>query len=412
MSINEAFNVLDKLRTFGNKRNDKEELLRQNAENKDLQELMVLTYDWSRTYGITVDDFNEKFNPEESPKDLNWRLFKTILDAYMRRESTGNAAKETWATFIARCNPREKYWYTKVLNRDLRLNMGETIVSKVWPDLLQPFACALADTYDVDKHDLEGEWIAQVKLDGIRMVVGLGTAYTRTGKIIESVGHILDELKGREGYVFDGELMGNSNFDSDSGKARKKGSGPDTSLTYNIFDVIKIDEWNNKETAPLSERMNLLEEFRLVDFCDTEYVKVVPWVNIPNNPSFQDLVKLRDDFIKEGYEGVMFKNMAAPYRFKRSSDLLKFKSMLDADGVVVGTVEGKGKLKGKLGKLIVEFDGVITGVGSGFKEHEREALWAIRDELPGRWVEAFFQGKSKTGALRFPIFHRWRPDKE
>ena len=67
--------------------------------------------------------------------------------------------------------------------------------------------CSLAKPYDPEKHEIRGAWTVEPKLDGLRMVVVNGQAYTRNGRTIDSVGHILAELEPfKDEYVFDGEV--------------------------------------------------------------------------------------------------------------------------------------------------------------------------------------------------------------
>ena len=51
-------------------------------------------------------------------------------------------------------------------------------------------------------------------------------------------------------------------------------------------------------------------------------------------------------------------------------------------------------------------------VGSGFTDIEREELWNRQSELTGRMIEVKYQEKTQDGSLRFPVFMRFRPDKE
>jgi DNA ligase-1 len=115
------------------------------------------------------------------------------------------------------------------------------------------------------------------------------------------------------------------------------------------------------------------------------------------------------NYAKEnGWEGCMV-NIDAPYECKRTSNLLKLKEMQSNDLIVVSVEEGEGKYKGMMGKCVVEYKGGEVGVGSGWKDDERQYYWENPDELIGRVVEVqFFEqsidSKTKQVSLRFPIF--------
>ena len=69
-------------------------------------------------------------------------------------------------------------------------------------------------------------------------------------------------------------------------------------------------------------------------------------------------------------EGIMIRNPVAIYRKERVWTLLKYKHTYRGEGVITGIVEGKGKLEGVMGSVIV--DGRI-GV-SGFTMEERRTV--------------------------------------
>ena len=102
----------------------------------------------------------------------------------------------------------------------------------------------------------------------------------------------------------------------------------------------------------------------------------------------------------------------APYEFKRTSNLLKVKEMLECDLVITGFEEGQGKYKGKLGRLNVDYKGNALGVGSGFSDEQRAWFWDNQSNLIGRvaTVEYFEESHNEEGklSLRFAIFKELR----
>ena len=370
------------------------------------------------TFRVTVDEdeaygswLNETVTHSSSIQF--WISLEALCQNLSTRELTGNAALTAMKDLLDSAPSQDHLrWACRVINKDLRCNFGVSTVEKVFPGLIEPFACMLAHPYDPDKHSLGGSWIAQAKLDGLRMVVVDGVAYTRTGKILESVGHILDQLSCCPDVVFDGEVMGEGGFDAASGKTRKKGNGPDTSLVYHVFDAIPIEQWRAKKTQDLEDRADLLLDC-FCNYLDKQpNLRFLPWRHLPDNPTFETIASLRDGFIADGYEGVMLKNLAAPYCFKRTNDLLKYKFMYDADVKIVECLPGKGKHKGKLGAWMVDNNGVQSKVGSGFSDAQRAEFWDNRDAMIGATVEVAYQGLTEDGKFRFPIFIRTRPDKD
>lgn len=69
----------------------------------------------------------------------------------------------------------------------------------------------------------------------------------------------------------------------------------------------------------------------------------------------------------------------------------------------------KGKYVDMLGKVNVEFNGNVVGVGSGFTDEQRIKYWEDRDYLVNKIIEVKYKEVStdkETGlqSLQFPIF--------
>ncbi len=375
------------------------------------------------TFGVTVDtdEMVERWEPDTyllgrdsmAPQSRGewWDAFDVMLGQFSRRELTGNAALQKMEAVLMHAITKDDVlWACRVINKDLRCGVQVSTANKCFPGLIDPFEVMLAREYDPDKHDVGG-MIVEPKLDGLRMVVIGGQAFTRNGRTIETVGHILAELAQFPNLVFDGEVMGDTDFDADSGRTRRKSTGTDEGLRYNVFDVIAIGDWKLKTSYPLRDRKANMED--LFRTADLKFTKMVSWEELPAATTLQELQdRFRDRFVAQGYEGCMLKDPESGYVFGRSDALLKFKPFLDADGAIVEFQEGKGRHKGRLGAIFVEIDGVVTRVGSGFSDKQRDLIWGSRDTHLGRTVEVKYQNKTPDGKLRFPVFVRFRGDKD
>ena len=111
-----------------------------------------------------------------------------------------------------------------------------------------------------------------------------------------------------------------------------------------------------------------------------------------------ELAKIED----LGGEGLMLRKPESAYVAGRSSTLLKVKSFLDAEAVVVGHEPGKGKLAGKLGAVVAKLpNGKRFSIGTGFSDKERH------DPPPlGATVMFRYQELSDKGIPRFPTYVR------
>ena len=118
-----------------------------------------------------------------------------------------------------------------------------------------------------------------------------------------------------------------------------------------------------------------------------------------------------------GYEGIMIKDLDAPYECKRSTSWLKLKPFIEVTLKVVAVEEGTGRNEGRLGAVILEGEddgyNYSLNCGSGLSDSQRDKFWTERDTLIGQLVEIRADARTKsqdsdTYSLRFPRFKTFR----
>lgn len=93
--------------------------------------------------------------------------------------------------------------------------------------------------------------------------------------------------------------------------------------------------------------------------------------------------------VGNGYEGLVLET---------EFGLLKYKPFYDEEFEITGFVEGKGKLKNKMGKFICgDFEAPPVGSHAYL-----EQLWKDRESLIGKQLTVQYQNKTKRGVPRFP----------
>jgi ATP-dependent DNA ligase len=110
------------------------------------------------------------------------------------------------------------------------------------------------------------------------------------------------------------------------------------SIHYNIFDCYFI----TKPNKPFEERYHFLEQL-LGEPQST--LQLVPVFTVDRE---DQLMPLHNQFVEEGFEGLMVRNKRSQYKLKdRSNDLLKYKNFLDSEFDIAGaTTPSNGKEEG------------------------------------------------------------------
>lgn len=410
--------LLEKIEKTGGKL-AKEELLK--GADGDLRLFLEQALDPDITYGITVDEddiWNHAPNTNANDKAF-WKQLKEFLNNTARRTLTGNAAQSSMKILFA-SSPSHLHskWAARFINKNLRAGFDISTYNKAFgAGTVEKFSIQLADTYEGE--ELEGVYYIQPKLDGNRVVFIDGKAMSRNGKEYPNCEHVIEELTKKDPdffdkWVLDGEMMGDLGFDKSSGALRRinEKNREKATFTYWAFDIIAKSEWSRRKTRPLKTRLQDLEDVIGEKF---KTIKVVPTA-VSNNPGHALLMEFCDDYVKEGFEGAMVKDAESPYVFKRGKNLLKVKKFFDADLIVDGFYEGKGKHKGRLGGILVvgqiDKKDVSSKVGSGFDDALRDEIWKNQKKWLGAVVQIQYQDFTKDGSLRFPVFVMRRKDKE
>ncbi|MEK6833262.1 MAG: RNA ligase family protein [Nanoarchaeota archaeon] len=360
------------------------------------------------TFGIQPAEIPEPNKENDQWLSDNFEQVKNLLTKLEKRELTGNNARNSVSELM---NTPAATILSRILAKDLRCGIQSKTVNSVIKDLIPSFSCALAvDATEKIKYPVWGE----PKLDGVRTLAvkdnfGTVTLFSRNGKEYDNFPNIKSMIERAtiNGVVLDGEVAGKT-FDSVMNVAhRKSGSSKtDNDLMYNIFDIILYDDFQSgKSTTKQMERRALLT----LNLFESQYIKIVEGKMLNNETEMMEYFR---ECKNRGYEGLVVKDTNAPYSFKRSDVWIKVKEMISVDGKVINIVEGKGKYSGTLGAIEVDIDNIKLSVGSGFTDDNRKEIWNNKNNLIGKMVEIQAQEKTKDGSYRFPVFLRWREDKD
>ncbi|OEY65820.1 DNA ligase [Marinobacter sp. X15-166B] len=250
----------------------------------------------------------------------------------------------------------------------------------------------LAKVY-AEQTSLDGYWISE-KLDGVR-------AYWDGKRLWSRQGHIYAAppwfTAGFPREPLDGELwMGRGTFARLSAAVRRY--RPDETewrqIRYQVFDL-------PHSGLPFSARLQRLRQ--LVGDSPSRFIGLVEQTPATNHA---ELMERLDKVLAKGGEGLMLHHGDSLYRAGRSDRLLKVKRYQDAEAVVVGHTEGKGKYAGMLGALVVQLpDRRRLRIGTGFSDAQRRSPPAIGATITYQYI-----GLTASGLPRFASFLRVRND--
>jgi DNA ligase-1 len=224
------------------------------------------------------------------------------------------------------------------------------------------------------------------------------TTTSRTGTIFTGLDHITKEYAEFEDVVVDGELYSSTLTFEQISSVVRKGDVNDPrmqSIFFFAFDLINNDPYHTRV-------VNL--EYLVMGF---NHTKVVPWFIIKSEDEIQPK---HIEFIEQGYEGTMIRNLHSLYqKNKRSYDLLKKKDFLDNEFEVIGYKAGKGKFENVPTFLLRcdggEFEAVPKGDQSLREDYLRDA-----ESYIGTLATVRFFEYTADGIPRFPVLVAFRPD--
>lgn len=220
--------------------------------------------------------------------------------------------------------------------------------------------------------------------------------------------------------VVDGEICivdknGNEKFSGIMSEIRKKDH---TILRprYKIFDIINKNDFDRgKSLENFSSRKAKLDLLKIkINELGLETLDIVEQIPIT---SVEHLTEMTDEAVAKGWEGLILRK-DAPYKGKRSNDLLKVKEVYDAEFTVKKVEMGPIRIINKetgleeeiemLTNVFIEYKGCEVSVGSGFTFEERKKFYEDPSLILNKVITVLYTAESENQdggySLRFPRF--------
>ena len=366
---------------------------------------------------------------------LAWPVFKELARKLINRSLTGHAARD--AIILCKDTATVEQWnmfYRRILIKDLRCGVSEKTVNKIakkFPQYAVPtFTCALAHDSANHEKKMIGKKQIEVKLDGVRVLAvckgGKVELFSRNGKQFHNFEHIVKEIEAvlaekpaPYDCVLDGEVM-SADFQDLMKQVHRKDGKQATDSVLHLFDFIPLADFlKGSWDKPQTYRSNLVKYWVLENESILKHVQACEWeeVDLSTDEGQERFVELNKTAVDGGYEGVMIKDVDAPYECKRTHSWLKAKPFIEITLTVVDVEEGTGRNAGRLGAVIVEGEddgyNYRLNCGSGFTDSQRDEFWTQRADLIGQLIEIRADARTKsqdseTYSLRFPRFKTFR----
>ena len=203
-----------------------------------------------------------------------------------------------------------------------------------------------------------------------------------------------------KGDEFDGELYIHGRPLQEINSLVKKPRPESKFLQYWIYDMPVV---NGQDGLPFAERLQGYSTALEHRSARSGANLLVPVDTYRINDEQAALVLL-EEHLKNGYEGLMVRNLQGLYAWgDRSVDLQKIKRFIDAEFPIQGVEEGVGRMAGSAILVCTTPEGKPFRASIAATQEERRAHWGNREELIGRQATVKYQELSKEGIPIFPV---------
>ena len=416
-------------------------------KNPLLERILKMAYDRvSYVYGVSLNSVkNFEFQGSTLDRDLHEALDE--LELLSSRVLTGHTALKHIIMVMDSLPDFEASIIERIIDRDMKINLGTTSINKVFPGLIQKPVYMRCSTYN-EKTAKKIKYFAliQKKSDGTYR------EFTVSGGVVQSLSRsgesyeypvLFEQMKDLKDGVYVGELIVKASqelLDSlDSDKVtelkekflenpdlilpRELGNGlinslnpPHNNIVLELWDFITIEEYSNAR-AKIKNKIQYVDRFAEVRGISKDNIRCIEYRRVEN---IQEALKYTSEVMQDGFEGTILKNLDAVFRDGTSPDQLKLKLEIEADVRITGFTPGTGKNSEYFGAITFENDeGTIKGqVGvSSMTEKLRNEIHTNRDSMIGKIMEVQFNDLtrargSETWAFSHPRFIELREDKD
>lgn len=393
--------ILKELRNT-NSTNKKLEILLKNKNNLDLQKLLQLTYDTvNYNYFLksrTVKSYYDE-NSAKSYVSIDKYNLLDILNMYQNklstREVTGHAARDLVLKYLLNTNSEEEVNIAyMVLDRDLKLNIGKTLINKIWKNLIKKTPYMRCDIFnEKTASKISFPAILQLKADGrftYAIVNSNNISFESRSGEVSDFPLLENEFKNLPDGVYVGELLVDGETDRSIANGLINSDNPPQEKIYmKCWDLISHEEFNdpkhltkNIHRESYDNRLSRLKN--IIENNNLQKVSLIDTIEVKN---IQEALKQTSIWMNKGFEGSILKDKNLKFKDHTSNQQLKLKVEIELDVRITGFLEGTvGTVREKtFGSMTYATDDFkIQGSVSGFTQAQLELYNAQRENLIGK----------------------------
>lgn len=418
--------------------NYKMDTLKKYADNDLLHRVLKMTYDKAVfTYGVTLKSLSEIAVLHENVGEMSMHEALDVLEnEFVPRKVTGNAAIQRLSQVIAALNDKDRDVFLKVINRDLRINMGRSNINKVFEGLIVKPVYMRCGTYNektAKKFNPKGAFV-ELKADGTYREFSVSQDgetihcnsrqgeeydYPEINKVLKDTG-ISAVFFGELTVYRDGVLLDRA---TGNGILKKSELPNDCSVVFDCWDAVSHSEYNAavkkvKGKVPYHRRWEAVKTL-FPDHTADPLKNPVRAIECIEVNTISEALEFTAEVMNRGLEGTIIKERDAVFRDGTSNQQLKLKLEIDVDVRVTGFHEGTpGTVREKtFGSMTYETDdGKIKGRVSGFsnphlKEFNAKREWCIGKIMTVTCNDITKARNNDFHALSHPRFVEFRDDK-
>jgi DNA ligase-1 len=281
-------------------------------------------------------------------------------------------------------------------------------------DTFEKIKPMLAIKHEDARYDFENKtYFSQPKLDGIRCIARRDGLWSRAGKKIVAVPHIMEALRvffdAYPDAIIDGELYNHElrdDFNTITSLVRKtKPTAEDLKesealVQYHVYDMVQVPSAGDI----YGDEVFFIDRWQW--FYNQGFDGAIRAVDTRIITSQESMDQRYGEYLEAGYEGQMIRDNAEYEQNKRSKSLIKRKEFITDEFPVIAVEEGKGNWAGYIKRFVLQLpDGREFGAGVRGTQEVMKKLFESNEKPT--WATLRYFTPTPDGVPRFPVVVDW-----